>query len=171
MDMRLRIAIAGTALFLVAAPGTLAGLIPWWISGWRMLPPILGWTLLRPAGVVLMIAALPVLLDCFARFALEGIGTPAPVLPTQSLVVTGWYHHVRNPMYVAVVTLILGQGLLLGNVGLLEYGAMVWLGFHLFVLIYEEPTLRRTYGDDYERFCANVPRWVPRLRPWKGGRP
>ena len=71
-------------------------------------------------------------------------------------------------MYVAVVSVILGQGLLMGNLRILEYGALVWLGFHLFVLVYEEPTLRATYGPEYEQFCAAVPRWLPRLDPWLG---
>ena len=88
------------------------------------------------------------------------------VFPTRHLVVTGLYRYVRNPMYVAVVSAILGQGLILGNVGLLQYGGLVWLLFHFFVLIYEEPTLRASFGSDYATFCAGVPRWIPRLTPW-----
>jgi len=107
-----------------------------------------------------------VLLESFARFALEGLGTPAPVFPTRRLIATGLYRYVRNPMYVAVLSLIVGQGLLLGNVDLLAYAAMVWGAFHLFVLGYEEPKLRKTYGEQYKQFCANVPRWIPRLRAW-----
>jgi len=90
---------------------------------------------------------------------------PAPAIPTRHLVVTGLYRYVRNPMYVAVVSAILGQGLILGNVSVLEYGALVWLLFHLFVLVYEEPTLRASFGPEYEAFCAAVPRWIPRLSP------
>ena len=113
-----------------------------------------------------MIAAgLPVLLDSFTRFALQGLGTPAPIFPTRHLVVSGLYQYVRNPMYVAVVSLILGQGLFFGSVRVLEYGIAVWVGFHLFVLLYEEPILRKSYGFEYEDFCANVPRWIPHLRP------
>ena len=74
---------------------------------------------------------------------------------------------VRNPMYVAVVSLILGQGLFFGSIRLLEYGIAVCVGFYLFVLIYEEPVLRKSYGREYEEFFANVPRWIPRLRPWR----
>ena len=70
-------------------------------------------------------------------------------------------------MYVAVVSLILGQGLFFGSLRVLEYGIAVWVGFYLFVLIYEEPTLRKSYGPEYEEFCANVPRWIPHLRPWR----
>ena len=107
------------------------------------------------------------LLDSFTRFALEGVGTPAPVFPTQHLVVTGLYRYVRNPMYVAVVVAILGQGLILGNVALLAYGGLVWLLFHLFVLVYEEPTLGTTFDAEYQSFCAEVPRWIPRFTPWR----
>jgi protein-S-isoprenylcysteine O-methyltransferase Ste14 len=73
-------------------------------------------------------------------------------------------------MYVAVVTLILGQGLLCGSASVLEYGLAVWAGFHLFVLMYEEPSLRGKYGSEYLEFCANVPRWIPRLHPWQSAR-
>jgi protein-S-isoprenylcysteine O-methyltransferase Ste14 len=113
-----------------------------------------------------MIAAgLPVLLDSFARFAIQGLGTPAPVAPPQHLVVTGLYRHVRNPMYVAVSSLIFGQGLLFGNVPVLEYGFVVWLVFLAFVLLYEEPALRRKFGKEYAEFCIRVPRWIPRIKP------
>jgi len=107
-----------------------------------------------------------ILLEAFARFVWYGLGTPAPVFPTKRLVTTGLYRHVRNPMYIAVTTVIFGEGLLLGNPQLLGYGVCVWLGFFVFVLAYEEPTLRRTYGHEYTAFCDAVPRWIPRLRPW-----
>jgi hypothetical protein len=93
-----------------------------------------------------------------------GIGTPAPAFPTRHLVITGIYRHVRNPMYLAVIATILGQGALFGNVAVLEYGGVVWL-FHLFVLVYEEPTLRSTFGTEYESYSAAVPQWIPRLMP------
>jgi protein-S-isoprenylcysteine O-methyltransferase Ste14 len=165
--MRRISAIIGSSLFLVLAPGTVAVLAPWWISRWRMEPPFFGWSPLRIIGVVLILTGLPVLLDSFARFALQGLGTPAPVFPTKHLVVTGWYRYVRNPMYVAVVSIIVGQALLFGNIRLLEYGAAAWLVAHLFVLAYEEPTMRATFGEEYQQFCANVPRWIPRLTPWR----
>jgi protein-S-isoprenylcysteine O-methyltransferase Ste14 len=96
------------------------------------------------------------------------LGTPAPVFPTRHLVITGFYRYVRNPMYVAVVAVIIGQGLIFGNMRVLAYGALVWLGFHLFVVAYEEPTLQATFGPEYERFRAGVPRWIPGLSPWRG---
>jgi protein-S-isoprenylcysteine O-methyltransferase Ste14 len=165
--MRSRAAsVLGSLLFLVLAPGTVAGIVPWWISRWRVLPPLLGWTWLRVLGALLVLLGLPVLLESFGRFALEGRGTPAPIVPTERLVVRGFYRHVRNPMYVAVASLILGQGLLLGSVAVLQYGLVVLLAFHVFVLAYEEPTLRRSFGADYEAYCAGVRRWLPRLQPW-----
>jgi protein-S-isoprenylcysteine O-methyltransferase Ste14 len=102
--------------------------------------------------------------ESFARFAMKGLGTPAPVFPTRHLVISGLYCYVRNPMYVAVVAVIMGQGLIFPDVRVLEYGALVWLGFHLFVLGYEEPVLRATFGQEYTDFCNSVPRWIPRAR-------
>ena len=99
--------------------------------------------------------------------AVQGVGTPAPVFPPRHLVVTGLYRYVRNPMYIAVVSTIFGQGLVFGNVALLEYGGLVWLLFHLWVLGYEEPTLTVRFGSEYEVFCAAVPRWIPRFTPWR----
>ncbi|QEE30733.1 isoprenylcysteine carboxylmethyltransferase family protein [Terriglobus albidus] len=165
--MRQIFAIVGSAIFLVIAPGTIAGYIPWRICRWQVQAPLAGIFAFRILGLLLMVAGLPVLLDSFARFAIQGFGTPAPVFPTRQLVVSGLYRYVRNPMYVAVVSLILGQGLFFGDLRVLEYGIAIWVAFHLFVLLYEEPTLRNTYGAEYDVFCVNVHRWIPCLRPWK----
>jgi len=158
-------AIVGSAIFLVVAPGTLAVYLPWTICRWRFASPLLGFFPFRIIGVLMIAAGLPVLLDSFTRFAIQGMGTPAPVAAPQHLVVTGLYRHVRNPMYVAVSLLIFGQGLLFGSVPVLELGVVVWLGFSAFVVFYEEPVLRRYFGKEYEEFCARVPRWIPRLKP------
>ncbi|HKF21680.1 MAG TPA: isoprenylcysteine carboxylmethyltransferase family protein [Candidatus Angelobacter sp.] len=165
--MRRIAAILGSALFLVIAPGTLAGYVPWSLSRWHVASPLLGFFPFRVMGALLIALGLPVLLDSFARFAIQGLGTPAPVAPPRHLVVTGLYRYVRNPMYVAVTSLILGQGLLLGSVSVLEYGLVVWVGFHLFILGYEEPVLRGKFGAEYKEFCTHVPRWLPRLTPWQ----
>ncbi len=156
----------GSAVFLVVAPGVVTLLIPRWISGWKLQEPLLGISLFRFAGTILIALGAAGLLDSFYRFAVQGLGTPAPVFPTRHLVVTGLYRYVRNPMYVAVVSTILGQGLLLGNVPLLLYGSLVWLLAHVFVLAYEEPVLKAAFGPEYKAFCAHVPRWLPRLTPW-----
>jgi len=159
--MRKLLAIIGSAVFLVIAPGFVAGLAPWWISHWRVEAPFFGLRLFRLGGGLLIALGVVGLLDSFVRFALKGVGTPAPVFPTRHLVVTGLYRYVRNPMYVAVTGAILGQGLVFGNVALLAYGGLVWLLFHVFVSIYEEPVLRASFGSEYESFCAEVPRWIP----------
>ena len=161
-------ALAGSALWLVVAPGTVAGLLPWLLGRWRFGDGFGDSSLLRGLGIVLLAVGGAALLECFFRFAWTGFGTPAPVAPPRRLVVTGLYRHVRNPMYFALVTLLLGQALWLGQPGLLLYTAAVWTLFHLFVLAYEEPTLRDTFPDDYARYAQAVPRWIPRLSPWRG---
>jgi protein-S-isoprenylcysteine O-methyltransferase Ste14 len=169
MEFRQRIApLVGTAIFLVVAPGTIAGLIPWLITGCRVEPALLGLEPLRWLGIALLILGAVLVLETFARFALQGLGTPAPVYPTKALVVTGSYRFVRNPMYVGVVSLIFGQALIFGSVGALIWGVVVWLAVHLFVLGYEEPTLRQSFGEQYDRYRANVRRWIPRVTPWQG---
>jgi len=169
MERKPVFAVLGTAVFLLVVPGTVVGLVPWWISRWHMQVPFWGFTPFRIIGALLIVAGTPILLESFGRFALQGVGTPAPIFPTQHLVVKGFYRYVRNPMSIAVVSVILGQALLLGNIRLLAYAIFVWLAFHLFVLIYEEPTLRKSFGAEYEAFCAHVPRWIPRFSPWREG--
>ena len=156
-------AVLGSALFFVVAPAMLAGIIPWLTTHWEFRPPFLAVEATRLAGVALIIAGVPGVLDSFARFALQGLGTPAPIAPPRNLVVSGLYRYVRNPIYVAVVAVILGQGALFADGRLLEYGALLWLFFHLAVIVHEEPTLSQSFGAEYESYCANVPRWFPRL--------
>jgi protein-S-isoprenylcysteine O-methyltransferase Ste14 len=159
-------AAVGSAAFLVLAPGVVAGLVPLWLTGWRALPV---WAPLRWLGVVLLIAGVGVLLSAFGQFVAEGIGTPAPIAPTQHLVVRGLYRYVRNPMYVAVLATIAGQALILGQLGLGIYGLAVALAFVAFVRGYEEPTLRRRYGAEYDSYQRAVPGWWPRMRRGKEG--
>jgi protein-S-isoprenylcysteine O-methyltransferase Ste14 len=160
-------AVLGSALFFLVAPAMLAGAIPWWITHWHFRPAFLAVEATRVVGIALIIAGVPGVVDSFGRFALVGLGTPAPIAPPSLLVVSGLYRYVRNPIYVAVVSVILGQGVLFADVRLLEYGAALWLFFHLAVLVNEEPTLRHSFGAEYETYCANVPRWIPRLTPWR----
>jgi protein-S-isoprenylcysteine O-methyltransferase Ste14 len=158
-------ALAGSALFLVIAPGTVAGLIPWLISGWRLSEDFGASDLLRVVGVLMIVAGLVGLVGSFARFAWQGRGTPAPVAPTTKLIVSGFYRFVRNPMYVSVIGIIAGEALLFGQVELLVYAALAWLFFHLFVIAYEEPAMRRQFPADYAVYSAAVRRWLPRLKP------
>jgi protein-S-isoprenylcysteine O-methyltransferase Ste14 len=160
-------AAAGTIVFLVIAPGVVAGLVPWLLTGWEAhgwWPPV------RVLGGLLIAAGLVVVLEAFARFAVEGLGTPAPVAPTERLVVGGAYRYVRNPMYLAVGALIAGQALLLGQAGLLIYLAVFAATVAAFVHGYEEPVLARRYGAQYEAYRRAVPAWRPRVRPWDGYR-
>ena len=153
-------AAAGSLLFLFVAPGVVAGLIPWLLTGWDAAGDVP--VLLIVAGAALIAAGAAVLLHAFARFVVEGLGTPAPVAPTQHLVVGGLYRYVRNPMYLAVAATIVGQAMILGRPALLLYallfGAVVWA----FVHFYEEPTLARQYGAEYDAYRRAVPGWWPR---------
>jgi protein-S-isoprenylcysteine O-methyltransferase Ste14 len=167
--MRLIASIIGTIIFFFIAPFTLAGLVPWWITRWHVMSPEFAWPAVQAGGTALAGLGALMLIDSFARFALKGLGTPAPVFPTKRLVVDGLYRYVRNPMYVGVVLSVLGQALMLASPALLIYGIFLWLGFHLFVMAYEEPTLRESFGLEYEDFCNNVRRWIPRVTPWRGG--
>ena len=168
VDTRSRVlALLGTGIFLFVAPGTVAGVVPWWMSRWRVSDSLPGFMALRVMGALWMAVGFVLLMETFVRFAIQGIGTPAPVYPTRHLVVKGSYRHVRNPMYVAVVSLILGQALVLGNLQVFVYGSCVWLAMHMFVLAYEEPTLRRTFAQQYADFCSHVPRWIPQWTPWQ----
>jgi protein-S-isoprenylcysteine O-methyltransferase Ste14 len=157
--------LVSLAFAVFVGPGPLGLLGPWLITRWRMDDPLLGVTILRGVGVVLIAAGLSCLIESIVRFVRIGRGTLVPVMPTEHLVMTGLYRYVRNPMYVGVVSLIVGQGLLLGSTGTLLYAVVVALAFHLLVLLYEEPTMRRTYGAEYEAYCRRVRRWLPRLRP------
>ncbi len=159
--MRRPTAAAGSALFFAAAPGTVAGLIPWALTGWEVEAE--WWPPLRVLGAVLVVAGAAVLIHAFARFVIEGLGTPAPLAPTEHLVVGGLYRYVRNVMYIAVTSAIVGQALLLGSRALLVYAAVVWAGMAAFVLLYEEPTLADRYGAQYEEYRRAVPAWWPRL--------
>ena len=165
--MRKAAAVIGTAIFFLFVPCVLAGVVPWWISRWEFKLSFPGVELTRVVGAALILAGVTGLVDSFARFALQGLGTPAPIAPTQNLVVTGLYRYVRNPIYVAVVAVILGQAILFGDWRLMTYGVFMWLAFHAFVLTYEEPVLAQSFGAQYEDFRANVPRWIPRLSPWR----
>lgn len=165
--MRRLHAAIGSVVFLVVAPGTAAGLVPWLLTGWDSAdPPAIAFGL----GVALVVAGVAGLVQAFARFVLEGRGTPAPIAPPDQLVVGGQYRYVRNPMYVAVTASIAGQALLLGRWALLLYAALFWATTAAFVRLYEEPALAARYGAQYDAYRRAVPAWRPRLRPWRGDR-
>ncbi len=150
-------------LFSVLVPGTVAGLAPYWILSaagqWRR--PELG--VVPILGLALLAGGLAVYLRCVGDFGAAG-GTPAPIDPPKELVVRGLYRFSRNPMYLGVLSVIAGQALLFGSLRLALYAAAVFAAFHSFVVLYEEPTLRRQFGESYQRLCARVPRWIGRPR-------
>jgi protein-S-isoprenylcysteine O-methyltransferase Ste14 len=151
------------AIFIAIAPGTIAGWLPWNLAGsphpwsethgaWRL-------------GALLTAVGWSILLSCARDFALRGRGTPAPYDAPRQLVVSGLYRYTRNPMYVGVLTAVLGQAIWFRSTAILWYALAAALGFHGFVVVYEEPTLTRLFGDDYLEYCRQVPRWLPTFRP------
>jgi protein-S-isoprenylcysteine O-methyltransferase Ste14 len=164
-------AALGSLVFLVVAPGVVAGLVPWLLTGWEVGQPLPHWLPMRVVGLLLVAVGVLALLHAFARFVVEGLGTPAPVAPTERLVVGGLYRYVRNPMYLAVGATIVGQALALGQLGLLAYAALFAAAVVAFVRLYEEPTLARRFGDGYAAYRRAVPAWWPRRRAWQPGTP
>ena len=151
-----------TLIFTVAVPATVTIYAPLWL----VLSPraFVHADAAHMAGLLPIIFGACVYFWCAWDFATNGRGTPAPIDPPKELVARGLYRHVRNPMYVGVASILLGESLLFASVALLWYAFAVVVGFNLFVLLYEEPTLRRKFGASYERYCEAVPRWLPRLR-------
>jgi protein-S-isoprenylcysteine O-methyltransferase Ste14 len=149
---------------IFGGPGLVIVYLPFTITRWRRVPEA-GW-LSFLAFFLIALALLP-LLESVIRFVRVGRGTLLPMVPTQVLVVSGFYRYVRNPMYVGVLSAIAGEAILFLSWRLAVYWCGVFALFNLFVLFYEEPKLSKTYGPQYEQFCRNVPRWIPRLTPWR----
>ncbi len=153
--------ILNTILFTVAVPGTVAVYIPYLVAGgWKS--PGEGW--ITGIGVVLIAVGAAIYLRCAWEFAVRGLGTPAPIAPTKYLVTTALHRYARNPMYIGVALAIAGQSVLFRNLHVLEYAALMLLAAHLFVILYEEPTLQRRFGASYEEYRRAVPRWLPKFR-------
>jgi protein-S-isoprenylcysteine O-methyltransferase Ste14 len=156
----------GTAVFLVVVPGTAAGVVPWLLTRWRGREPPLP-VAIRLVGLGFVTLGAATLITSFVRFVAEGRGTPAPIAPTERLVVGGLYRYIRNPMYLAVTATILGQALLLGRPVLLAYGVLFLVATATFVRVYEEPTLLRRHGPEYEAYRRAVRAWWPRRHAWR----
>ena len=143
-----------------------------------LLPPWLGFQLDTPTPGWRWLAAIPSIFGfamavrCVWDFGHTGHGTPAPIAPPRRLVVVGFYRYVRNPMYVGFITGWIGLWIVFGRATLyvIAIACCVVFGVHLFILFYEEPTLRRAFGEEYKGYCRNVPRWIPRLHRWNGDR-
>ena len=157
-------AAVGSVVFLLLAPGIIAGAIPWLLTDWHLnrssVPVQVVGALIVAAGVVALLAS-------FISFVFEGAGTPAPLAPTKDLVVGGLYRYVRNPMYLAVGAVIVGQAVAFGQPVLLVYLLLFAIAVGAFVYLYEEPTLKQRYGVQYEDYRRAVPGWLPRLTPWR----
>jgi protein-S-isoprenylcysteine O-methyltransferase Ste14 len=145
----------------LGGPTLVAGLVPWLLTRWDADNPPLAFQIL---GGALLVLGAALVLETTARFALQGRGTPAPWAPPERFVVRGSYRVIRNPMYVGAISLIVGQGLLLGREILFAWAAAALLLFHGFVVYEEEPGLRRRFGAEYENYCARVGRWLPNPR-------
>jgi protein-S-isoprenylcysteine O-methyltransferase Ste14 len=156
---RLRAVLGSAAFILFGGPTIVAGLVPWYLTRWDADDPP---TALRALGAALIGIGGGLVLETTARFALQGRGTPAPFAAPQRFVARGSYRVVRNPMYVGVLALIVGQALLLGREILLGWAVAAALLFHLFVVLHEEPELLRRFGPDYEDYRRRVGRWLPR---------
>jgi protein-S-isoprenylcysteine O-methyltransferase Ste14 len=151
-----------TLLFTVLAPGTVAVYIPWSLlvsEGASVHPEKWGFWL--PGALCILLGA-SIYCWCAWDFTFAGHGTPAPIDAPKELVVRGLYRFVRNPMYIGIGLLLIGEALLFQSTRLGWYAAAVLLAFHLFILLYEEPTLRRKFGASYQDYCSRVPRWIPR---------
>jgi protein-S-isoprenylcysteine O-methyltransferase Ste14 len=163
--MAQRRAALGSLVFFLLAPGTTAGLVPWLLTRWHGDAP--DWA--RVLGAAVTVGGTALVVAAFVQFVVEGRGTPAPVAPTEELVVGGLYRWVRNPMYVGVAAAIAGQAVMFADLGVVVWLVAFVAAVTTFVRLYEEPTLRRTYGASYDAYAAGVRRWVPRIRPWRPG--
>src|SRR6201987_369969 len=153
--------ILNTLLFTILVPATVAGWIPHPLRGTATAASS---KTVRTLSFVLIVLGVAIYLHtAFWGFALRGRGTPAPIAPTQKLVVEGLHRYVRNPMYLGVLLIVIGQAVLFHSRTLLCYAAFFWLATHFFVLYYEEPTLEQTFGEEYRNYKQRVPRWIPRF--------
>ena len=146
-------------VFTILVPGTVAVFVPYRILGSSGQLQLSGIGLLRYLGLVPILLGGATYLSCVWGFAHIGRGTPAPIDPPKKLVVSGPYRFTRNPMYVAVLCVVFGEAVLFASGRLLAYGVLILTAFHAFVVLYEEPTLRRQFGSSYKAYCSRVPRW------------
>lgn len=150
-------------LFTLLVPGSVTLWLPYSFYSSRLNLRSLALSRFTIAGALLIAAGTAGYLWCALDFTFQGRGTPAPIDPPKVLVVRGLYRFVRNPMYISVLLILLGESLLFGSLPLLRYAGVVAALFHLFVLLYEEPALKTKFGSSYEDYCQRVRRWVPRI--------
>ncbi len=150
-----------TLFFTLIAPCVVTVVVPYWLlpSSARLIPQKWEWN--HFTGLVLLIAGLAIYLWCAWDLIARGQGTPAPYDPPRFLVKGGLYRLTRNPMYVGITAMLIGEAIFFKSYVLLVYAIIVLLGFHLRIIYYEEPTLRRLFGEAFESYCRRVPRWIP----------
>lgn len=148
-------------LFTILVPGTVVVLIPYLILSGREVDVGPPWTPVQVMGLVLILGGSAILFRCIWEFMVRGRGTLAPVDPPRELVVQGLYRYVRNPMYLGVLILLLGEAAFFHSHALLQYTIAWFAVVNLVVVLYEEPSLRRRFGDAYERYSRSVHRWLP----------
>ncbi|SDQ63332.1 methyltransferase family protein [Natronobacterium texcoconense] len=150
-----------TALFTVLVPGTLAVAIPQLLAKWRPHPRLpIGSDVARPLGTASLLSGIALYLHTTVQFG-EGNGTPSPTDEPDELVTSGVYSYTRNPMYVGVLLVIVGQALRQRSLSPLWWALGCWIGFHNRVIRFEEPHLAEKHGEEYEQYCEDVPRWLP----------
>jgi protein-S-isoprenylcysteine O-methyltransferase Ste14 len=148
-------------VFSLLVPGTIGVYLPWYLTGATQGDVNLTWGLAQILALLPLGAGLALYLACVWQFGSTGRGTPAPIDPPRHLVIRGPYRFVRNPMYLGVLLVVLGWALFFSSRDLLIYAAIVAAAFHFFVLVIEEPILRRKFGSSYAAYTANVRRWLP----------
>jgi len=163
--MNQRTAITGSVVHFLLAPALVAGVIPFYLTSWRFEQYSIAAII---AGGIPIAAGTLVLLACFWLFVRDGRGTPAPIAPTERLVVRGPYRCVRNPMYLSVIGIIAGQAVIFWQINLLLYGAGAGLVMATFARVYEEPSLCAAFGTEYDEYRLHVPAWLPRWQAWHG---
>jgi len=168
--MRRSHATAVSAMWGVAVGGVFGGLLPWLLGLWHFHQPLPGWVVAQVAGGLLIGGGLVPIVASFAEFT-RAQGTPVPLAAPPCLVVRGFYRYLRNPIYVGFLLVLAGQALLFGSWALVEYAAVSWCIGAAAVRFYEEPTLARKFGAEYEAYRHAVRAWIPRLHPWMPGGP
>ena len=146
--------------FTILQPGLVAGLIPYWILRNKVnLASIQTIRFHHYTGAIVFLIGLVIMLSCIISFAVKGRGTLSPVDPTKHLVISGLYRFSRNPMYVGVIMMLIGEAIFFQSSDLLIYLLIVFIGFNLFILLHEEPRLRKDFGEEYDTYCKKVKRW------------
>jgi protein-S-isoprenylcysteine O-methyltransferase Ste14 len=146
--------------FTILQPGLVAGLIPYWILGGKLYKRIAEpFQFKQYLGIIVFFLGLVIMFDCIIRFAVQGRGTLSPADPTKKLVIRGFYKFSRNPMYVGVILLLIGEAIFFQSGSLSIYLLFIFIALNLFVMIVEEPRLRKDFGQEYYSYCQKVRRW------------